>query len=55
MSTLLGLLRHVLTTLGGILVARGVIGESEVETLVAAALIIIGALWSALQKRGKAP
>lgn len=48
-----GLLRHVLTLAGGMLVARGYVAEGDVETLVGATLAIGGVAWSAYDKRGR--
>ena len=50
----LGVGRHVLTTVGGIFVAKGVIGESEVEALAGAIVTIAGIVLSIINKRRKA-
>jgi hypothetical protein len=43
--------RHILTTLGGVLVSKGLIESSMVEPLVGALLVIGGVVWSIIQKR----
>lgn len=52
-AVILGVLRHILTLAGGFLVARGVLDESQVETLVGGAWAILGVLWSVVEKRGR--
>lgn len=46
----LGVVRHILTAGGGVLVARGVATSSEVEAAAGAAVVLIGFVWSVLQK-----
>lgn len=46
-----GLLRHLLTTAGGWLVAQGKMDPGDVETLTGAALAIVGVAWSVWHKR----
>ena len=46
-----GLIRHALTTLGGILATHGVIVQSDIETFAAGVMVIIVAVWSVYQKR----
>ena len=48
-----GLIRHLLTTVGGSLVAKGYIGESELELTAGAIATLIGVIWSAIAKRRK--
>lgn len=47
---LLGLLRHALTTAGGLLVSKGYLGASGLEELVGALITVAGALWSIIHK-----
>ncbi|MFN6976508.1 MAG: hypothetical protein ACK4OP_00145 [Gemmobacter sp.] len=47
----LGVLRHVLTTAGGFLVANGTLEASELEQAVGAIVVIAGIAWSILEKR----
>lgn len=49
-AILTGLFRHVLTALGGFLVAKGYIGAEDVESLAGAAITIIGAVLSVRSK-----
>ena len=49
----LGLARHVLTLLGGILVARGSMDADTMNTVVGAAVTIGGAAWSVMDKKGR--
>lgn len=48
---ILGIVRHVLTGLGGALVAKGVIGATMLEPTVGAVMTIIGVLWSIYSKK----
>jgi hypothetical protein len=45
------LARHLLTTLGGIAVAKGFIDASQLEPVAGALLIIGGVVWSIVQKQ----
>lgn len=45
-------LRHLLTTLGGVLVSKGVIDASTANEMVGAGLVLAGVAWSAWQKLG---
>ena len=47
----LGLLRHTLTFVGGILVAKGLVDETLVAELVGGLITIIGGVWSVLVKK----
>ena len=47
----LGLLRHVLTFMGGILVAKGIVDESMLTDLVGAVITLVGGAWSILAKK----
>ena len=50
-SVLNGILRHVLTAVGGSLVTRGYVGEAQLELAVGALITIVGVIWSAIAKR----
>lgn len=50
-ESVLGLVRHALTTAGGFLAAQGTIEASEVELAVGAIVTLIGVVWSVLTKR----
>lgn len=47
----LGLARHVLTILGGMMVSRGYMDASAVDTVVGAAVTIGGVAWSVSDKK----
>jgi hypothetical protein len=50
---ILGFARHLLTAAGGFLVAKGNFDAADVDTIVGAAVALAGAVWSALDKRGR--
>jgi hypothetical protein len=45
------ILRHALTTGGGYLVSSGLLAESDVEPLVGGLMVLVGIVWSLIQKR----
>ena len=47
---LLGILRHTLTFVGGILVTKGLIDEATVTEIVGGVITLTGAIWSVLAK-----
>lgn len=47
----LGLIRHALTFAGGIVVAKGFIGEGVSEEIIGGVMTLIGAIWSVLDKK----
>jgi hypothetical protein len=47
----LGIARHLLTTLGGILVARGVVDAGMLEAAVGAVVTLGGIAWSVMDKK----
>ena len=47
----LGVLRHSLTFLGGLLVAKGLVDDAIVSELSGALITLIGGLWSVLIKK----
>lgn len=47
----LGIIRHTLTFVGGILLTRGMIEASVVEEISGAVLTLGGALWSVFSKK----
>ncbi|RRJ96862.1 hypothetical protein Ga0100231_024150 [Opitutaceae bacterium TAV4] len=49
-DTILSILRHLLTIGGGVLVTRGVLGESTVEGLAGTAIAFIGGVWGAVDE-----
>jgi|GEM_PF-2682715 len=52
LSASLGVLRHVASAAGGVLVARGLIDEGTANELVGAVMVIVPIVWSVLQKKG---
>lgn len=50
MSTILGLVRHLLTFGGGFLVAKGYVDETTLSEIIGAVITIVGGVWSALAK-----
>lgn len=46
----LGIIRHALTFLGGVLVTQGVIDDALFAELFGAAMTIIGGVWSVVDK-----
>jgi hypothetical protein len=49
----LGILRHALTFIGGILVLRGWIDEGIVEEVVGGVISLVGTIWSVFAKKEK--
>lgn len=47
----LGIIRHTLTFVGGILITRGLLDETMVTELIGGALTLTGAIWSIIVKR----
>ena len=53
-ETILGIARHVLTFVGGIVVAKGLLEEGVVTAVIGGALTVVGAVWSVVDKiKGK--
>jgi len=46
----LGIVRHTLTFVGGIIVAKGFIQETATEELIGGIMTLIGVLWSIIDK-----
>lgn len=47
----LGLIRHALTFVGGIVVANGILTESVSADVVGAIMTLVGVLWSAFSNK----
>jgi len=47
----MGIVRHSLTFVGGIVVAKGYISESTVTEIVGAVATCVGAIWSVIDKK----
>jgi len=48
---ILGILRHVLTFGGGILVMKGILDEGTVLTITGSAVTLVGSIWSIIDKK----
>lgn len=53
-EAIFGIIRHILTTAGGVAVSAGFVTESEAQTLVGAIVIVVGFVWSLIDKRKRA-
>lgn len=49
----LGLARHLLTFVGGLLVTKGYVDAASFESAVGAAITIAGVIWSAAEKKAR--
>lgn len=47
----LGLVRHALTFIGGILITKGLLDESSAQELSGSLLTLIGGIWSVINKK----
>lgn len=47
----LGLVRHILTLVGGVLIAKGLATEAMSEELVGSAMSLVGIVWSIVSKK----
>lgn len=50
-ATILGIVRHILTALGGIAVTKGYLDESALVSGVGALVALAGVIWSIVDKR----
>ena len=48
---LMGIIRHSLTFLGGIAVAKGYADDATVTQIIGSAVTLIGAVWSVITKK----
>lgn len=48
---ILGIVRHVLTTVGGMVVAKGIVDEGTMTAIVGGAVALVGVIWSVVAKR----
>jgi hypothetical protein len=53
-EAILGIIRHVLTTAGGALVANGTLDANQLNTGAGALVVLIGVAWSIFAKRKEA-
>lgn len=47
----LGLLRHVLTFIGGAVIAKGLVDEGQTTELIGGVMTLVGTVWSILAKK----
>ena len=52
-ETTLGIIRHALTFLGGVLVMKGIIDAEVVAEISGAVMTLVGGVWSIWDKRGE--
>jgi len=50
---LLGILRHVLTFVGGILILQGWVDEGLIQETIGAVATLVGTVWSVIEKKKK--
>lgn len=48
---IMGIIRHTLTFVGGILVIKGVISEGASQEIVGAVMTAVGAVWSIIKNK----
>jgi hypothetical protein len=48
---ILGIVRHALTFVGGIVVMKGLVDETLVTELIGGAMTLTGAIWSIIDKK----
>ena len=46
----LGILRHSLTFLGGLLVMKGLVDETTATEIIGGVITLVGAVWSVIEK-----
>ena len=46
----LGILRHSLTFLGGLLVMKGIVDETTATEIIGGVITLVGAVWSVIEK-----
>jgi hypothetical protein len=46
----LGIIRHTLTFVGGIVIARGLVDETVVTEIIGGVVTLVGAIWSIIDK-----
>ena len=50
-TVLNGIVRHILTAGGGVLVSKGIMTDGMLETSIGALIALAGVIWSALAKK----
>jgi hypothetical protein len=49
-----GVVRHILTTAGGYFTATGIASEADTQALVGGAVVLVGIIWSMIDKKNRA-
>lgn len=49
---IMGLIRHTLTFMGGLLLAKGLVDESLLTDMIASIMVLVGGIWS-MSSKGK--
>ena len=47
----LGLIRHALTFVGGILIAKGLVSDSAATDIIGGLMTVIGSIWSVISNK----
>lgn len=47
----LGIIRHILTFAGGIVLSHGLVDQATTDTIIGSVITLIGAIWSIISKR----
>jgi hypothetical protein len=47
----MGLVRHALTFIGGVLIAKGLANDGQVVEMIGSVVTFVGTIWSVLNKR----
>lgn len=50
-DVILGIVRHLLTTFGGVLVTKGITDSTHLEAAVGGIIAIIGVIWSIVKNK----
>jgi hypothetical protein len=48
---LMGIVRHALTFIGGIVVMKGLVDETMVTEIIGGVMTLVGAVWSVIDKK----
>jgi hypothetical protein len=48
---ILGIVRHALTFIGGIVVMKGLVDETMVTEIIGGVMTLVGAVWSVIDKK----
>ena len=49
-NQVLGILRHFLTFLGGVLITKGLVDETTATEIIGGVITLVGAVWSVIEK-----